>query len=142
MDWQHPKPFIIKYNVTEDEIDRLGHVNNKKYLEWMEHIAWKHSLAVGINEATIKKLNKVMVIGRHEMNFHAACYTGDALKIGTWVAPPSSSRKRIRFYQVIREHDGQTVFTGQTLWICMNLETKKSTRIPNEFIEPYNQSLS
>ncbi len=137
MDWQHPNPFIIEHNVTENEIDRLGHVNNKKYLDWMEHIAWEHSLSVGINENTIKKLNKAMVIGRHEMNFHAACYLSDVLNIGTWVASPSSSRKRIRFYQIIREYDQKTVFTGQTLWICMDLETKRSTSIPDEFITPY-----
>lgn len=137
LNWQHPNPFILEHTVLESDIDHLGHVNNKIYLQWMENVSWDHSSFVGIDTPLIKQLGKVMVIVRHEMNFNAACYLGDSLKIGSWVNAPSSPRKRTRFYQVIRESDGQTVFTGQTLWVCMDLETKKSTRMPSEFIEPY-----
>jgi len=130
-------PYSLKHTVLETEIDHLNHVNNKVYLEWMEHIAWQHSLSVGIDEALIKTLGKVMVIGRHEMNFHSACYLGDRLQIDTWVTAPSSAKKRTRFYQITREKDGKRVFTAQTLWICMDIKTHKSTAMPNEFIEPY-----
>ena len=137
MAWQHPDPFILKHTVLENEIDRLNHVNNKVYLEWMENIAWQHSLSVGIDEALLKKLGKVMVIGRHEMDFHSGCYLGDALQIGTWVIAPSGPKKRSRFYQIIRESDGKTVFTAKTLWVCMTIKNHKSTSIPEALIEPY-----
>ncbi len=137
MRWRHPNPFILQHTVLEEEIDHLNHVNNKVYLEWMEHIAWQHSLSVGIDAEKIKSLGKVMVIARHEMNFHAGCFLDETLHIGTWVTRPLSSKKRERFYQVIREEDGKTVFTAKTLWVCVNLSDHKSTAIPQALITPY-----
>ena len=137
MNWQHPDPFILEHTVLDTEIDHLNHVNNKVYLEWMEKVSWAHSLAVGIDMKLMRELGKVMVIGQHEMNFLAGCYLGDELLIGTWVATPSSPRRRTRFYQIIRKSDGKTVFSGHTQWICMDLETHKSANMPVEFIEAY-----
>lgn len=137
MNWQHPKPYILEHIVLDSEIDHLNHVNNKVYLDWMEKASWAHSLAVGIDMPLMKKLGKVMVIGQHQMNFHAGCYLGDELQIGTWVSAPESPRKRKRFYQIIRQSDGKTVFSGHTQWICMDLQTQKSTNMPEEFIEAY-----
>lgn len=139
MAWQHPKPFILQHTVNKDEIDHLNHVNNKVYLEWMEHISWQHSLSVGITMDVMRDLGKVMVIGQHELNYHAGCYLGDELEIGTWVTPPQSPRRRTRYYQIIRKSDGKTVFTGHTQWVCMDLETHKSTTMPELFITAYQE---
>ncbi|QCU90530.1 acyl-CoA thioesterase [Thiomicrorhabdus sediminis] len=139
MNWQHAKPFIIEHKVNADEIDHLNHVNNKVYLQWMEHISWQHSLAVGIDFDLMQQLGKVMVIAQHEMNFRAGCYLDDELLIGSWVEAPSSAKKRMRYYQIIRNSDQKTVFTGHTLWVCMDLETHKSCPIPKEFIDAYQE---
>jgi acyl-CoA thioester hydrolase len=137
MKWQHPKPFILEHTVLTPEIDHLNHVNNKVYLEWMEKVSWAHSLAVGIDMALMEQLGKVMVIRQHELNYRAGCYLEDELLIGTWVSAPLSPRRRKRHYQIIRKSDAKTVFTGHTLWICMDLKTHKSCNMPSEFIEAY-----
>jgi len=137
MKWNHPDPFILEHKVLDSEIDHLNHVNNKVYLEWMEKVSWAHSLAVGIDMQVMKALGKVMVIGQHEMNYHAGCYLGDELLIGTWVSAPLSPRRRKRHYQIIRQADGKTVFSGHTQWICMDLNTHKSANMPEAFIEAY-----
>jgi len=127
--------------VLEKEIDHLNHVNNKIYLEWMEHISWQHSLSVGIDAEKIKSLGKIMVIARHEMNYHAECYLDENLHIGTWVTRPLSPKKRERLYQVTRERDGKTVFTAKTLWVCINLTDHKPTPIPQALITPYQTQI-
>jgi len=142
MRWQHPNPFIQEHIVTEDEIDRLNHVNNKTYLAWMEDVAWQHSFSVGIDEALIRELYKIMVIARHEMNFLRSCYLGETLCIGTWVSPPLGTKKRHRYFQIIRKKDKKTVFTAKSLWICIDLNNYKSTAIPIEMIEPYQSQTS
>ena len=137
MTWLHPTPFILEHTVIEEEIDRLSHVNNQVYLKWMETIAWQHSLSVGVDEHVIKNVGKVMVIKQHQMNFHLSCHLNERLQIGTWVEPVQKTIKRHRFFQVIRSKDGKTVFTGQSLWVCINLKNQKPTKIPTEFIAPY-----
>ncbi|MCF6298408.1 MAG: acyl-CoA thioesterase [Thiomicrorhabdus sp.] len=138
MHWKHPSPFIVEHLVTQDEIDHLNHVNNKVYLQWMEDVAWQHSLSVNIDETLIKKLKKVMAIARHEMNFLRGCYLDEKLHIGTWVSAPVGAKKRYRYFQIIREIDQKTVFTAKSLWICIDLNDYKSTDIPTEMIEPYH----
>lgn len=135
--WRHPKPFIENHTVTEDEIDFLDHVNNKVYLNWMEHISWQHSLAVGIDESVQRQVGKIMVVRQHELNYRAACHLGDELLIGTWVGEQIGCCQRRRYYQVFRLSDGKEVFFGHTQWACMNLKTHQACKIPPEFITPY-----
>ncbi|MGH8454204.1 MAG: acyl-CoA thioesterase, partial [Nevskiales bacterium] len=34
--WDYPNPFEIKIQVSQDDIDVLGHSNNVSYLRWLE----------------------------------------------------------------------------------------------------------
>ena len=43
LNWKYKNPFIEEFTVTKEDIDILGHVNNKVYLNWCEIVSWKHS---------------------------------------------------------------------------------------------------
>lgn len=135
--WKHPNTFVMEHTVNQDEIDFLNHVNNKVYLAWIEEVSWKHSLAVGVNEDTHKQEGKVMVIKEHLLKYHAGCFLGDRLIIGTWVGEMIGTRKRKRHFEIYREKDGRMVFSGHTIWACMDLETYRGCDIPEPFITPY-----
>ncbi|MDX1795529.1 MAG: acyl-CoA thioesterase [Hydrogenovibrio sp.] len=137
VEWSHPDPFIEGHRVTEPEIDFLEHVNNKVYLEWMEKIAWEHSLSVGIDHQRQQALGKIMVVKQHLLNYHAGCYLGDQLLIGTWLGEQIGCCQRKRHYEIFRQSDGKRIFSGHTVWACMNLKTHRACRIPQAFITPY-----
>lgn len=137
MKWHHPSPFILEHTVSEEDLDFLQHVNNKKYLNWIEWISWQHSLSVGIDQALQQKVGKIMVVKQHELNYHAGCFLDDELLIGTWVGEQIGCCQRKRFYQIFRKSDERLVFSGHTLWACMDLKTYRASAIPDEFIHAY-----
>ena len=38
--WDYSNPHILKFTIKESDIDILGHVNNKVYLNWCELVSW------------------------------------------------------------------------------------------------------
>ena len=46
--WDYSNPHILKFTIKESDIDILGHVNNKVYLNWCELVSWDHSAKLGI----------------------------------------------------------------------------------------------
>ena len=57
LSWKYSNPHILEFKVSSDDIDILGHVNNKVYLNWCEHVSWDHSAKLGITPDTYKKIN-------------------------------------------------------------------------------------
>lgn len=137
--WSFSKPFVLEHKVEADEIDFLNHVNNKVYLGWMEHIAWQHSLSVGIDYAKQQEENKIMVVRQHELNYLHACVQGDELLMGTWLGERIGCCQRKRHYEIFRKSDGKKVFDGHTIWICMDMKTQRACKIPDAFIKAYQQ---
>ena len=135
--WQYPQPFIYEHTVTEDELDFLGHVNNKTYLGWVEHVAWAHAQSVGITHQQQRQLNRIMAVYKNTMHYQASCYLGDTLLIATWVGTQQGCCRRTRPFQIIRKRDLKTVFSAQVTYVCIDLTTHQPKRIPHEFVQPY-----
>jgi acyl-CoA thioester hydrolase len=138
LNWQAPyPPFIYPHTVTEDELDFLGHVNNKTYLAWMEKVAWAHAKSVGISHEKQRELNRIMAVYENCMQYLASCYLGDELLIATWIGETKGYCLRDRGFQIVRKSDEKTVFTATTTYVCIDLQNHKPKRIPKAFIEPY-----
>lgn len=137
LEWRHATPFIQPHTVSREELDFLGHVNNKSYLAWMEQIAWAHANAVGIDHHRQKELNRIMAVYENCMHYHASCYEGDELLIGTWVGERLGCCRRQRFFQIIRPRDAKTVFSAEATYVCIDLIQHKPHVIPDAFITPY-----
>lgn len=135
--WQYPSPFVFPHQVTRDELDFLGHVNNKSYLGWIEKVAWEHAKSVGIDHELQKRLNRIMAVHENCMHYHASCYLDDELLIATWVGERIGCCRRKRYFQIIRPNDGKTVFSAEATYVCIDLKQHQPKRIPDEFIEPY-----
>jgi acyl-CoA thioester hydrolase len=131
------KRFILDHQVTEAELDFLGHVNNKAYLGWMEMVAWKHARSVGISREMQESLNRILAVYENHMQYHASCYLGDKLEIITWIGERQGCCKRLRHFEIIRQSDNKTVFTATATYVCIDLKTHQPKRIPNEFIDSY-----
>ena len=134
---KHSPKFTYQHTVTAEEIDFLGHVNNKVYLHWMEMVAWEHAKSVGINHAMQKKLNRIMAVYENQMQYKASCYSGDQLKIITWIAEPQGCCLRARYFEMIRSADKKLVFSAKATYVCIALDNHKPKRIPAEFSLPY-----
>jgi len=131
------KTYCEIYRVQASDLDFLGHVNNKAYLSWMEQVAWHHAQAVGINQELQRKLNRILAVHEHHMQYQASCYEHDEIELKTWVGQQIGCCQRERFFEFRRLKDQKIVFSAQSLYVCISLDNHKARRIPTAFIDPY-----
>jgi acyl-CoA thioester hydrolase len=136
-DWDYPSPFIIEREVQSAHIDGLGHTNNVVYLQWIEDIAWAHSVALGISLEDFRRLNRAMVARRHEINYLASSFLGDRIIVATWLTGNDKKLSIWRHYQMIGLTDGKTLLRASTHWVCVDFATGAPKRMPQEFVSGY-----
>ena len=135
--WDFPNPHIIEILVEQKHIDIVGHVNNVVYLRWLEKVAWNHSEKLGMDWQAYEREGKAMVARRHELDYLAAAFEGDQLKVATWIVENDEKISLLRAYQIIREKDGKTLMRARTRWVCMDIKTGKAKRMPASFVKAY-----
>ena len=74
LNWKYKNPFIEEFTVTKEDIDILGHVNNKVYLNWCEIVSWKHSARLGITPKVYEDLKCACVVIKSENNFTGSLF--------------------------------------------------------------------
>ncbi len=133
----HAPIFEKHHTVTPEEIDLMGHVNNKVYLNWMEQIAIEHAVAVGLTLEVQKSQGKVLLAKQHIMNFHHPCLLGEVILLRSWIGERIGCCQRKRYYEFVRLADQKTVFSGETTWVCVDAQTHRPTKLPQSYIEAY-----
>lgn len=133
--WDFPNPFIMDIQVEAHETDRLGHTNNQVYLKWMEDISWLHIEPRGLPWELQEALGKSMAITRTEVDYLAASYAGDNLKLATWITACDGRLTSTRHFQLFRVSDGKTLARANSRYACIDLSTGKPSRMPKEFTQ-------
>lgn len=135
--WDYLDPYLLEVRVTKDDTDVLGHTNNVSYLRWLELAGWAHSRALGLDWPEYQRLKRAMVVRRHELDYLAPSFEGDAIRIGTWLTANDGKLSLWRRYQVVRVADAATLLRGRTHFVCADLDTGKPRRMPEEFLRGY-----
>lgn len=113
--------------VGPDDIDELGHLNNVRYVQWVQDVAIAHSASVGLDFAAYQRLRGVFVLRRHEADYLRSQLLGTKLRARTWLS-------NLRAVQVDRHIeflvDDKVVFKSLTRWVYIDLERERPARIP------------
>ena len=141
LSWDYPNPYTVKVQVLPEEIDQLGHANNRVYLNWIMTAAYTHSESLGLSVDDYLNIGVAMVAKRHELNYIAATFVNDELIIGTWIATNDNRFNSQRNYQIIRLSDDKTILRAETAWVSMAIQTGKPQRMPEEFIQCYKPTI-
>ena len=136
-DWDYKNPHVMKFQVFKEDIDVLGHVNNKVYLDWCELVSWDHSKSLGVTPQTYQELRCACVVVRNKIEYLGSLFENDSIVISTWITDTDSKLKLSRLFQVIRAKDNKTVFRSNVDYACINLDTYRPTRMPDLFKEAY-----
>lgn len=142
MTWDRPHPFCINLSVDSTHIDSLGHVNNVVYVSWLERCAWQHSNSLGLYLTDYHRLDRAMVVVRHELDYLASALLNDQLIMATWVIECDLRLKVRRQFQLTRPTDGRTLLRAYTQFACIELSTGKPKRMPALFSDVYQRALS
>lgn len=138
--WDLPGPHVLNVSVQDQHIDLMRHTNNVVYLQWLEDVAWAHSIALGLGPAEYEALGHGMVVRQHELNYIQATRLGEQLGLATWITQADKLSMR-RQYQFIRLDDGATVFRGHSQFVCVDIAQGKVRRMPPAFLSAYTAAV-
>ena len=132
--WDYPQPFTLETEVGAADIDGLQHTNNTVYVKWCEQVAWAHSVHLGLDLDSYRRLDRAMAITHSEYDYLQASREGDALIAGTWIVGWDR-------FQIQRPADGVTLLRGMMRFACIEISTGRPRRMPPEFIAGYGPAV-
>lgn len=119
----------IEITVRSTEVDFLGHVNNAKFLEYLEWGREEWYRNAGHSFAWMAKRGVGTVTVNININYRGECGQGDILLVKT--APAKTGKSSCVFDQEIVKKDGNSrVSDARVTIVFIDLETRKSMPIP------------
>jgi acyl-CoA thioester hydrolase len=126
--------FELTVTVQPADIDRQNHVNNTVYVRWIQEVATAHWEA----RAPADARDAIgWVVLRHEIDYKSPACLGDELLLRTWVGKATRATFE-RFAEIrrltsdLRSPTSSLLASARTLWVPINPNTGKPTRVPPE----------
>ncbi len=123
-----------QFVIDAGSIDMLGHVNNREYVRWMEHIATAHAASLGWTYERLQSIGRIWVVREHWVEYLRPAFLGESLEILTWVQGwhgPACMRR----YAVKRGAD--LIMVGATEWIFVDFERKRPALLMPEIYNSF-----
>lgn len=124
-----PKVYKIALDVTDEDIDALGHASNIAYVRWIQDVAVAHSASVGFDLEAYGRLGAIFVVRRHEVDYLRPVLRGDRLEVRTWI-DTAFAAKCLRATEIVK--DEVVVAKAMTTWGFVELTSGRPTRIPSD----------
>lgn len=119
--------------VTHDDLDELNHVNNIKYVEWVQNIAKAH----WHEKATSNIIaNYFWVMLSHFIEYKSPALLNDVIKLKTYVIHYKGATCT-RVVEICNATD-KLLAKSETNWCLIQSKTKRPVRITPEIIELFN----
>ncbi len=126
----HPRAFGLRLLPGSNGVSRaVPHVNNVEYVRWLDRAAELHADSLGFTRASMLALDRMWFVARHEVNYRAETFPGQALHVFTWVRNMGRSTSW-RDTVIVRADDGAPVCEASTCWAYVDLATRRPARIP------------
>jgi acyl-CoA thioester hydrolase len=128
----HPAPFVASVAVSSDALSRaVDHVSNVEFVRWLDRAAELHCDALGFTRRSMLDSGLMWFVVRHEIDYVAEARHGDALIVATWVRDVQRV-KSWRETLILRPADDTVLCRAATLWVYVNLATRRPARVPAE----------
>lgn len=130
----------IEFVVRSTDLDMLGHVNNAKYLEYLEwgRIAWLRKNGIDMEKFGHKELSNVVV--NININYNQEVVMDEKLRLITSLVRFGKSSYMLR--QEIYNEKNQCVTDAEVTLVIFNKITRKSAPIPDKLRERFREILA
>ncbi|MEM9679638.1 MAG: thioesterase family protein [Bacteroidota bacterium] len=114
--------------VTQDDLDDLQHVNNVRYVQWIQDIAAEH----WHQNASQELLDTYFwVVISHHIQYKSSAILRDTIRISTYVVK-SEGVTSTRMVEMHHNTTDKLLVKAETEWCLMHKHSKRPTRIPTE----------
>jgi acyl-CoA thioester hydrolase len=137
-DVPHPAPFLCDARIDRGNLSRaVDHVANTEFVRWMDRAAELHADHLGYTRPSMVERGIMWFVVRHEIDYLAEAWPDDELTVATWVR----DMQRIKSWRdtvVVRPADETVVCRAATLWVLVDLATRRPTRIDATMARRFN----
>lgn len=120
--------FEQELTVSKDDLDELHHVNNVRYVQWVQDVAKAH----WFSKATSHMLEHYFwVVVSHHIEYKQSAVLHDNILLKTYV-PHADGVTSTRIVEMYLKDSGKLLVKAETKWCFMDANTKRPTRIPQE----------
>ena len=126
--------FEKKITVQRDDLDELDHVNNVRYLQWVQDIAKAH-WQQNVNKEILDKFFWVVI--SHYIEYKGAALLNDEILLKTYVTR-SEGVTSTRIVEMYRASDDKLLVKASTNWCLMDMQSKRPTRITPEIVKLFD----
>lgn len=114
--------------VTKEDLDDLHHVNNVRYVQWIQDIAKEHWEVRATDQL---KQDFIWVVIRHEIDYKKQAFLGNDILIETFVGETTFVTSE-RFVNIKDAKTGDMLVAAKSMWCLLDADTKRPTKITEE----------
>lgn len=118
------------FPIHTSDLDELEHVNNIKYVEWIQEISKKHWFTV---TDTKTREGLIWVVKNHHITYNKPAKLGDTIQINTYIESTSGPISK-RVVEIKNNKTSALLVKGITDWCLLDALSFKPKRVP-EFVQ-------
>lgn len=120
----HDHPIAIR----PDDIDFMGHVNNARYLNWVQDAVVEHWQRFAPAEEVAAKL---WVALKHEITYRKPAFLDDQVIASVVLEKVQGARA---FYATLIKRGEEVLAEVKSSWCCIDATTRRPARIASDVI--------
>jgi acyl-CoA thioester hydrolase len=134
----HPRPFLCDARVAQQDLSRgVAHASNIELVRWIDRAAELHADHLGYTRRALAQRGIMWFVVRHEIDYLAEAWPDDELVVATWVR----DMRRVKSWRdtlIVRPADKTVLCRAATLWVLVDLATRRPTRIDPEMTRRFH----
>jgi acyl-CoA thioester hydrolase len=115
---------LFPIRILPEDIDFMGHVNNSRYLNWVQDAVLEHWRKLAPPEAVAQR---AWVALKHEISYRRPAFLGDKDVVATTVLESVQGARA--FYETVIKRGEEVLAEVKSSWCCIDVETLRPARI-------------
>ncbi len=118
--------YLHRIGIEPADIDFMGHVNNARYLNWVQDAVLDHWKSLAPPEAVAKYL---WVALRHEIDYRKPAFLDDQVIASVVLEKVEGARS---FYRTLIQRGEEVLAEVSSSWCCIDAQTLRPARIAKD----------
>jgi YbgC/YbaW family acyl-CoA thioester hydrolase len=120
--------WALALDVRPTDLDNKGHVNNARFVEYLQFGRWRWLERSGITEESLKGEGVALVVVHLEVNYRAEVNYPDQVTVNTSVR--REGEKKLIWEQKVMRSDGVLATEAMVVMLPIDLASRKSRAVP------------
>jgi len=125
--------FEVFQSVFSEDLDELMHVNNVRYVQWVQEIAKAHWQSV---TTPTQQQENVWVLLSHQIDYKSSAVLHDEIHLKTYVTRTEGVTST-RIVEMYHKDTEKLIVKSETNWCLLDGKSKKPKRITPEIVNVF-----